>query len=205
MLLSIDLGMINSTATLMVINTRKIVRWTPIKILDKAKNPSFEIASKNLMNSLNELELTKKLENSENDIHDVIIVIELQPGRNAKTIFLSGQMFMYFTILKSSESDDPEYSNYYYRISKIITYHAKNKLNVYRPLPGDPEIKITRKDAYAANKQQSIQHAKILLKRYDPDWIPFFDSFKKKDDLSDSYLMGLAYIEFVIRTPPLSS
>ena len=47
---------------------------------------------------------------------------------------------------------------------------------------------------YADKKKIAIEHAKYFLEKYDKEYLEFFNSHKKKDDLSDSYLQGLYYI-----------
>ena len=44
---------------------------------------------------------------------------------------------------------------------------------------------------YADKKRLAIEHAKYYLQYQDPLYLEFFNSHKKKDDLSDSFLQGL--------------
>jgi hypothetical protein len=44
---------------------------------------------------------------------------------------------------------------------------------------------------YADKKRLAIEHAKYFIEKYNPEYISFFNTNKKKDDLSDSYLQGL--------------
>ena len=48
---------------------------------------------------------------------------------------------------------------------------------------------------YADKKRLAIEHAKYFVEKYSPQYIDFFNSHKKKDDLSDSFLQGLYYIK----------
>jgi hypothetical protein len=61
------------------------------------------------------------------------------------------------------------------------------------------EKKPTKKKAssvkYADKKRLAIEHAKYFVEKYSPQYIDFFNSHKKKDDLSDSFLQGLYYIK----------
>ncbi len=47
---------------------------------------------------------------------------------------------------------------------------------------------------YADKKRLAIEHAKYYLEKNNPSYVDFFNTHKKKDDLSDSYLQGLYYI-----------
>ena len=46
---------------------------------------------------------------------------------------------------------------------------------------------------YAHKKKLAIEHAKYFLEKYNQEYLDFFNSHKKKDDLSDSYLQGIYY------------
>ncbi len=52
------------------------------------------------------------------------------------------------------------------------------------------------KDSYAKRKQLGVQECRAeLAARGWTQWISFFDAHKKKDDLADAFLQGLAYLE----------
>lgn len=59
------------------------------------------------------------------------------------------------------------------------------------------EIKKPKASAikYADKKRLAIEHAKYFLEKYNREFINFFNTHKKKDDLSDSYLQGLYYFK----------
>jgi hypothetical protein len=48
---------------------------------------------------------------------------------------------------------------------------------------------------YADKKKLAIEHAKYFIEKVSPKHKEFFESHKKKDDLSDSFLQGLYYLE----------
>jgi len=48
---------------------------------------------------------------------------------------------------------------------------------------------------YADKKKLAIEYAKYFVNKYNPSYLDFFNSHKKKDDLSDSYLQGLYYLK----------
>jgi len=125
---------------------------------------------------------------------DIIVVIELQPKTNLKTLQLSGQIMLYYTIEKLKNLSTN------YNIIKICNYHAANKLRYFEKLPEDPEINTDFKSSYYTNKKVSEQYCKImLLRKKENEWLIFFENLSKKDDASDSYNMALSYIIFEIK------
>ena len=48
---------------------------------------------------------------------------------------------------------------------------------------------------YRCRKKLSIQKTRDYLEYNQPDWLDFFDSTKKKDDLGDTYLQGKYFLE----------
>jgi hypothetical protein len=64
--------------------------------------------------------------------------------------------------------------------------------NKNKPIIKEPKKKPTLK--YSDKKKLVIEHTKYFLEKYNNEYIEFFNSHKKKDDLSDSYLQGLYYI-----------
>lgn len=196
-LLNIDPGTVNFSYCLIDIIKIKIIFWEN-KCISKSIKETDEKVCTALYHCLNEL--YEKLINFLNDLNSeiknqVIILIESQPKVNYRTIKMSGQVQMFFVHKKI----DALSSNNIFK--KIIGYHARNKLKYYEPEEGDPEIKKNYKSAYYKNKQIAKQHCSIVIKRLeDPEseFIKFYESSKKKDDLADSYLMGLSYIKFEI-------
>ena len=60
-----------------------------------------------------------------------------------------------------------------------------------------PIIKNKKKNTlnYADKKRLAIEHAKYFITKYDEKYIDFFNLHKKKDDLADSFLQGLYFME----------
>ena len=102
LLLSIDLGPVNSSYTLMDINTERIIKWSLIHFVDNNKQ-TYEKVCTNMMLEFDKLELTKiPIADSQVSptISTITIIIELQPKCNVKTTVMAGQMQMYFVIHK---------------------------------------------------------------------------------------------------------
>jgi len=72
---------------------------------------------------------------------------------------------------------------------KVRFVSSKNKLTVY----DGPYIECKLKSSYAVNKFYSKYYT-IHLLRHNQKWLNFFNDFKKKDDLGDSFLQGAWYL-----------
>lgn len=141
--------------------------------------------------------LIKELDNIKYDQlegpYDITVIIEKQMARNPKMRIISGQLQMYFA-LEKYYTPDPDKT----KIVKILYYSPKYKLRCYKKQEGDPPVVPKKiKSQYAIRKDLAIQHCSIMIKRsnQNQNFIDFFNNNKKKkDDLSDSYLQGMAYI-----------
>ena len=72
-------------------------------------------------------------------------------------------------------------------IKNIIFYSAINKLKTF--IGSD-------KTSYSERKHLSISYTSQIITKNNllNDWLTFFNSHKKKDDLADSFLQGLSYL-----------
>jgi hypothetical protein len=80
---------------------------------------------------------------------------------------------------------------------KIVEPIIEEQQTNEQPVPEQiVEIKEKKGSAikYADKKRLAIEHAKYYLQNQDPKYLEFFNSHKKKDDLSDSFLQGLYYL-----------
>ncbi len=177
-LLSFDPGTINMAYCLIEIDSLKIVKWGLFSIKDSTNEGSCTKLAK----QLDTLTLT-------DDLEEVIIVIEQQPRVNCKTITISGQLQMYYVLEKIDNKC----------IKKIVSYHAKNKIKYYQPIEGDepmPERLDKLKKGHYRTKQTLIfQCSQILCHNQEIEWKDFFKNSRKRDDISDAYVMALSYIK----------
>jgi len=178
-ILSFDPAPINMAYCLVDIETLKIIKWGKFSIKDSTNEGS----CKKLAKHLDDLKLTDGI--------DVIVIHEQQPRCNMKTITICGQLQMYFVLEKNKHET----------IQKIVGHHAKHKINYYQPSKKDEPMPLTRlnklKKGHYRTKQILIEHCKRILKQNneDQDWIDWFESQPKLDDLSDSYVTALSYLK----------
>lgn len=99
------------------------------------------------------------------------VVIEKQPGMNRGMGAVQNFLHAYFII------HDKE----------VIIWDAKHKV---------PDVVGPGKKMYALRKKTAIERCHKHLKTEDlnKDWLSLFESSRKKDDLADTYLQALSYI-----------
>ena len=79
-------------------------------------------------------------------------------------------------------------------IKDIQMINARNKLKAY----DGPKIECNIKETYKRNKYLAIQYTRYMMyqnPKISNDYHKLFEESKKKDDLSDSYLQGLYFID----------
>ena len=123
------------------------------------------------------LTLIKELDALPHLLESTVILIEKQPSFNPKMRIIGGCLYTYFTLRIAHEQN---------RNIKILFYSAKHKLKNVNV------TQVTGKTKYLRNKKLAIEETKFLLN--ESDWLKYFLSNKKKDDLADSLLQGLSYI-----------
>jgi hypothetical protein len=123
------------------------------------------------------LTLIKQLDTLPHLLESTTVLIEKQPSFNPKMRIIGGCLYTYFTLRIQHELN---------KKVNILFYSAKNKLK------NTNITNIIAKNKYQRNKKLAIEETKYLLN--DTEWISFFLSHKKKDDLADSFLQGLSYI-----------
>lgn len=186
-LLSIDVGTVNMAFCLLKISSLKIQNWGLMNI----KNYTYHGMINKLNTALNQLDLFNGLTDR------VEIVLEQSMSKNLKTVLISGALMMYFE-KEYCTSDDPVRKNI---ITKIDTYHAKNKINYYQPRLGDEPMPMERinalKKGHYKTKVILKEHCKRIMihTNQDQKWFDLFNNKSKQDDLADSFVQGLSYIK----------
>ena len=107
------------------------------------------------------------------------VLIEKQPDRNRSMKSVENLLHTYLLV------KDPN--------REVIIYDARHKI---------PDVAGAGKARYAQRKKTSIERARKFLTdtQVNNDWIAHFDSHKKKDDLADTVMQALSFIERVPHT-----
>ena len=146
------------------------------KRVPKIKNPTLHIGD-NIVKRLNEHNFL--------DVHDVII--ENQPALKNPTM-KTVQMLLYSYFLINGYCQDSS------NIGNIEMINARNKLKAY----SGPEIQSPfskdKKNIYKTNKYLAIEYCKHMITCEDESFQELFNTSRKKDDLSDSFLQGVYWI-----------
>jgi hypothetical protein len=102
------------------------------------------------------------------------VVIEKQPDRNRSMKAVENLLHTYFLV----KGPDRE----------VVIWDARHKV---------PDVAGAGKARYAQRKKTSIERARKFIEATDVnrDLIPFFDSHKKKDDLADTVMQALSFID----------
>ena len=105
------------------------------------------------------------------------VLIEKQPDRNRSMKSVENLLHTYMLV----KNVDRE----------VIIYDARHKI---------PDVAGAGAARYAARKKASIERARKFLEStsVNSDWLPYFDSHRKKDDLADTVMQALSFIN---RTP----
>ena len=169
-ILSFDVGIKNLAYCIFDSQSQKIQNWNIIDITAKKKDNACA-------------HMVALLDNYPELLDSDIVLIEKQPSRNNKMRIIEGLLNAYFVIkgITNKESN----------IEKVIVYSAKHKL-------GKDTFK--GKSNYTQRKKLGVFRTEAFLKGY-PQTDEFHDMFltsKKKDDLADSLLQALSYINLDI-------
>ena len=148
--------------------------YDKVKKFNNPKNNIFHI-SQNLVKKLDEFKFIER------NITDVIV--ENQPSLKNPTM-KSIQMIVYSYFLVNGICKDDS------SIVGLEMINARNKLKVYK---GEP-IKCDIKETYKRNKFLAVKYCEKMIVDEEQKFIDLYNDSKKKDDLSDSYLQGIYYL-----------
>lgn len=111
------------------------------------------------------------------------VIVENQPSLKNPTM-KSIQMMVYsYFLIRGVDSD---ISN----IDNLEMINARNKLKVYK----GEKVECNIKETYKKNKFLAVKYCELMINNEDQKFIDLYESSKKKDDLSDSYLQGIYYL-----------
>jgi hypothetical protein len=136
------------------------------------------------------LKLINILDTHKNFLQVDIVLIENQPSmKNPKMKAISSTIFDYFMIRGLVDKD---ITNSIINIVKFMS--PSNKLKLADEGDTKKLVKLKGNDAktYKLTKSLGIKYCSEMIKPYDK-WVNLFNSYKKKDDLADSFLQGMYY------------
>ena len=121
--------------------------------------------------------LIEKLDQNPNLLNVTNIVIENQPAlKNPTMKTIQIILYTYYLIKMGSNS---------YNIN-MVPANSKLKFDITNP----EIVKINEiKNKYKKNKKLSVEFCKEFIKNDTNKWNDYFNTFKKKDDLADAYLL----------------
>ena len=137
------------------------------------------------------IELNKTMISKMDNIPDFItvdeVVIENQPSlKNPHMKSIQMMIFSYFIMRGINDIKIPEN-----KIKDIVMLSARNKLKIYK----GPEILCDITDKYRRNKYLAIQYCGKMIVGQEEKFIDEYEKSKKKDDLADSFLQGVFYLD----------
>jgi hypothetical protein len=98
------------------------------------------------------------------------VVIEKQPDRNRGMKAIENLLHTYFLIKDKS----------------VVIWDARHKI---------PDVAGAGKARYTQRKNASIERARKFIEGVNANWVGFFDAHKKKDDLADTVMQALSFID----------
>lgn len=169
-------------------NNISIIDWRIISLAEKKK----DVKGLNMISEILYIELDNIIGSLNTIGYDKIekVIIENQPS-NLNGIMKSIQLliYSYFNLLKHWEN----------KVDEVILINASIKLQNHKYIPSsrlnnDIDLKkLKRIEKYNMNKKDAIEICRYYIKD-DKYLLEFFESNKKKDDLSDTLLQTISYI-----------
>ena len=191
-ILSFDVGIVNLAYCIIESQPEpKIVHWEIIELAKRGNTFSAHIASSGIAELY--LTLINELDNRPHLLDVDIVLIEKQPSFNPKMRIVAGCLQTYFYIRGVVDKTTQP-------IKSVEFFSPKHKLKCYT----GPVLDISSKNGklvkgkYAQTKKMgiAIAHAKLAEHNESATFVKFFESSKKRDDLSDCYLQALTYLTF---------
>jgi len=191
-ILSFDVGIVNLAYCIIeTLPEPKILHWEIIELAKRGNTFSAHITTSGIAEIY--LTLINQLDTRAHLLDVDLVLIEKQPSFNPKMRIIAGCLQTYFYIRGVVDKTTD-------KIKSVEFFSPKHKLKCYT----GPEIDISSKNGktvkgkYAQTKKMGVEIARRKLVEYNetPEFIQFFESSKKRDDLSDCYLQALTYTSF---------
>lgn len=113
-------------------------------------------------------------------LESTVVLIEKQPDKNKGIKAIEHFLHAYFLV---SEGD-----------REVIIYDARHKI---------PDVAGPGRARYLQRKKTSIDRCRQFLEETQPEWLEVFDKHKKKDDLADTCMQALSFLNRVDVTAPV--
>jgi hypothetical protein len=107
-------------------------------------------------------------------LNSKIVVIEKQPDRNRSIKAVENLLHTYFLVHKK----------------EVVIYDARHKI---------PDVVGAGKEKYKQRKKAAVDRARKFIQssQLNSEWLPLFEKSKKKDDLADTVMQAIAFIDRV--------
>jgi hypothetical protein len=173
-ILSLDVG-IKNLSFCYINDNLEIIDWQNVSIIESnVKNTKIDEITLLLLERLQEL--------FDNDYEADVVLIENQPTLiNGLMKTISVIIYTYFNLLKL------QFGN----IKQVRFISATNKLKCKKI----SELDMPKKTSYKDRKLYSIKLTTLYLQEISPNKLEWLKSNKKIDDLCDSFLQSIYYIE----------
>jgi len=180
--LSFDIGIKNMAYCFVRIDKDKKIDFLNLNKIDLNLKKNSNIQNV-IDNTIDFLDITFNHELSINPNEKIIILIECQMTSLMKTIQTT--INTYFKLISRFSGYDIE----------TIYLSPKHKLNIINKYEGE-----ILNSSYKQNKMESIYFCKYLLENnyHNSFFLDIYNSHKKKDDISDAFLMCIYYYEIII-------
>jgi|694.fasta_scaffold05438_18 hypothetical protein len=181
-LLSFDIGIKNMAYCFIKINQDKSINFCNLNKID-LNIPKKSNIQNIIDNTIDFLDITINQDLTIDNNDKLIILIECQMTSIMKTIQTT--INTYFKLIGRFSGFDIE----------TIYLSPKHKLNIINKYEGKID-----KSKYKQNKLEAIYFCKYLLENvyHNQSFLDIYNSHKKKDDISDAYLMCIYYYENII-------
>ena len=163
---------------------KKIVKSYELKEYSKKSVKSIDLGQLRL-------QLIKTLDIKPNLLQADTVVIENQPTlKNPRMKAISSTVYDYY-LIRGIVDKNITNSN----ISLVKYMCPSNKLKLANDGDTQQLVKLKGDEAktYKLTKSLAIKYCTEMVKKY-PEWLNKINSFKKKDDMADSFLQGMYYL-----------
>jgi hypothetical protein len=114
--------------------------------------------------------MIKHLDSKPWTLEATTVIIEKQPDRNRGMKSIENLLHTYFLIKNKN----------------VVIWDARHKI---------PDVAGAGKSQYVKRKKASIERARKFISESNQEWISFFDKHSKKDDLADTVMQALSFID----------